>query len=56
MTIKLSILGSTGSIGENTLRVADNLGQKFDITYLTANRNSDKLIAQAKNIHLKLLQ
>ena len=48
MTIKLSILGSTGSIGENTLRVADNLGQKFDITYLTANRNSDKLIAQAK--------
>jgi 1-deoxy-D-xylulose-5-phosphate reductoisomerase len=48
MTIKLSILGSTGSIGENTLRVADNLGQKFDITYLTANKNSDKLIAQAK--------
>ncbi|MBC8323480.1 MAG: 1-deoxy-D-xylulose-5-phosphate reductoisomerase [Candidatus Marinimicrobia bacterium] len=48
MTKKLSILGSTGSIGENTLRVTDNLGPQFDIIYLTANRNSEKLIEQAK--------
>jgi len=48
MVKKLSILGSTGSIGENTLRVTDNLRPQFDITYLTANRNSEKLIEQAK--------
>lgn len=48
MIKKLSILGSTGSIGENTLHVVDNLGPQFDITYLTANRNSEKLIEQAK--------
>ncbi len=48
MTKKLSILGSTGSIGVNSLLVVDNLAPRFDITYLTAYKNSDRLIAQAK--------
>jgi len=48
MTKKLSILGSTGSIGVNTLLVADNLPEQFDVQYLTAYSNSEKLIAQAE--------
>ena len=48
MTKKLSILGSTGSIGENTLLVADNLGEQIDILYLSANRNVERLIEQAQ--------
>ena len=53
MTKKLSILGSTGSIGENTLLVADNLGEQIDILYLSANRNVERLIDQAQNYHPK---
>ena len=53
MTKKLSILGSTGSIGEKTLLVADNLGEQIDILYLSANRNVKRLIDQAQNYHPK---
>ena len=53
MTKKLSILGSTGSIGENTLLVANNLGEQIDILYLSANRNVERLIDQAQNYHPK---
>ena len=44
---RLSILGSTGSIGVNTLNVIRNLEEKFFIKYLTANSNSELLIKQA---------
>jgi len=44
---KLSILGSTGSIGRNALNVVDNLQGSFDVIYLTANKNADLLIDQA---------
>jgi len=44
---RLSILGSTGSIGVNTLNVLRNLEEKFSIKYLTANSNSELLIKQA---------
>lgn len=53
MTKKISILGSTGSIGENTLLVADNLGEQIDVLYLSANRNVDRLIEQAQKYHPK---
>ena len=53
MRKKLSILGSTGSIGENTLLVADNLGEQFDIIYLTANKNAERLIEQAQKYQPK---
>jgi len=46
MSKRLSILGSTGSIGENTLNVCRNLGDEIEIVYLTANKNADKLIEQ----------
>ena len=50
---KISILGSTGSIGENTLRVVDNLDGQCEIVYLTANRNAEQLIKQAQKYQPK---
>ena len=44
---KISILGSTGSIGVNTLNVIRELNEDFSIKYLTANSNSELLIKQA---------
>ncbi len=47
MPRKLSILGSTGSIGQNALKVVDNLKDDFQVIYLTANTNHELLIDQA---------
>ena len=47
MPKKISILGSTGSIGRNALKVIDNLKSDFEIVYLTANTNYQLLIKQA---------
>jgi 1-deoxy-D-xylulose-5-phosphate reductoisomerase len=42
----ICILGSTGSIGQNSLEVISNLPGKFKVKYLTANRNVDLLLRQ----------
>jgi len=44
----LAILGSTGSIGTQTLEVVEEQSELFEIELLTANRNSKLLIEQAK--------
>ncbi|SEN33740.1 1-deoxy-D-xylulose-5-phosphate reductoisomerase [Nitrosomonas marina] len=44
----LTILGSTGSIGESTLDVVNRHPDLFRITALTANNNIDKMLAQCK--------
>ena len=44
---KIAILGSTGSIGTQTLEVIAAHPDKFEVVVLTANRNSDLLIEQA---------
>ncbi len=44
----ISILGSTGSIGVNALNVIDNLTDKFNVKSLSAYKNSNLLIEQAK--------
>jgi 1-deoxy-D-xylulose-5-phosphate reductoisomerase len=46
MKKKISILGSTGSVGVNTLKVINNISKEFDIVYLTGNTNSDLMIKQ----------
>ena len=43
----IGILGSTGSIGTQTLQVIDQLPGKFDLKYLTAQQNVDLLADQA---------
>ena len=47
MAKNISILGSTGSIGINALNVVDHLSEEFNVMYLTAYKNSEKLIEQA---------
>lgn len=53
---RLTILGSTGSIGTNTLDVIDQLGgrNRFEIAALTGNGNIDLLAAQAKAVGAEL--
>lgn len=51
---KLAILGSTGSIGTQTLEIVRQHADKFDVVLLTANTNVDKLVEQSiefKPIH-----
>ena len=48
MQKKLSILGSTGSIGVNALKVISNLDKSFKITYLSTFRNVELLFDQVK--------
>ena len=45
---KVTILGSTGSIGQNALSVIDNFNDQFRIVGLSANRNSKLLVEQVK--------
>src|SRR4051794_37620009 len=42
----ISILGSTGSIGCNTLRVVESLGAPFRVAALAAGRNVARLAEQ----------
>jgi len=48
MTKLISILGSTGSIGQNALKVINHLGDGFEVKYLTAARSSEVLIEQVR--------
>ena len=44
----IAILGSTGSIGTQTLEVIEKYPEYFRLEVLTANKNSDELIRQAR--------
>ena len=52
MTKTITILGSTGSIGRQTLSVADELGLR--VAALTAERNVDLMEAQCRKYRPKL--
>ncbi len=45
---QIAILGSTGSIGTQTLQVVEEHPECFEVYALTANRRVDELIAQAR--------
>ncbi len=45
---RLAILGSTGSIGRQTLEVVDEYPQQFEIYLITANNSIELLIEQAR--------
>lgn len=47
----LSILGSTGSIGTQTLEVCDLFQEEFTVSALAVQRNVDLLAAQARRYH-----
>ncbi|MCP4614617.1 MAG: 1-deoxy-D-xylulose-5-phosphate reductoisomerase [Planctomycetes bacterium] len=48
MTKQIAILGSTGSIGKNALRVIDALGPDYSVIALSAHSNVELLAEQAR--------
>ena len=53
MKFKIAILGSTGSIGNNTLDIIGKNKKNFEVVLLTANKNYKKLIKQVKDFKVK---
>ena len=51
MKKRISILGSTGSIGVNTLTVIKNISKEYKVIYLTGNTNSDLMIEQCREFN-----
>ena len=49
----MSILGSTGSIGENTLKIIKKDKKNFEIILLSTNKNINKIFKQAKEFKVK---
>ena len=47
MKKKIGILGSTGSIGENTTNIIKKNKDDFDVIFLSTNTNVKKLLKQA---------
>jgi 1-deoxy-D-xylulose-5-phosphate reductoisomerase len=48
MTTRISVLGSTGNIGESTIRVVRSLKGKVRIVGLAAGKNIDRILEQIK--------
>ncbi len=48
---RLTLIGSTGSIGQNTLRVVEHLSHRFQIFALAANSAARQLAEQAAQFH-----
>jgi 1-deoxy-D-xylulose-5-phosphate reductoisomerase len=55
MTRQIAILGSTGSIGKNALRVIASLGSEFQVVALSAHSNVALLAEQAHQVHPKVI-
>jgi len=55
MKKRISILGSTGSIGCNALNVLENLKNETTVKYLSAFSNSKKIIEQAQKFKPKAI-
>ncbi|MEA1986423.1 MAG: 1-deoxy-D-xylulose-5-phosphate reductoisomerase [Candidatus Marinimicrobia bacterium] len=52
---KVGILGSTGSIGKNTLKIIEDNSDKFEVIYITAKSQVELLIEQAKKFRPKFV-
>ena len=50
MTKRVSILGSTGSVGSNTIELIERRPDAYRVEALTANRNAELLAAQARRV------
>ena len=53
MKKKIVILGSTGSIGENTLKIIKSDKKNFDVVLLSTNKNINRVLKQAKEFKVK---
>ena len=53
MKKKIIILGSTGSIGKSLIQILEKDKKNFEILLLTANKNINTILLQAKKFHVK---
>lgn len=51
---RVSILGSTGSVGQNTVDLIERNPESFEVVALTANGNAEALAAQARKLNAQL--
>ena len=51
---RVTILGATGSVGQNTLDLIKRCPDAYQVVALTAHRNTDLLAAQAKQFKARL--
>jgi 1-deoxy-D-xylulose-5-phosphate reductoisomerase len=52
---RIAILGSTGSIGKNALRVIEALGPQYEVAALSAHGNADLLAEQARRYRPRVI-
>lgn len=52
---KITLIGSTGSIGVNTLKVVEHLGEGYEVVALAAHSNIEKLEEQAKKFNPEVI-
>ena len=53
MKKKIAILGSTGSIGKQTLKIVKQDKKNFDVVLLSTNKNTKLILEQAKEFNVK---
>ena len=53
MKKKIAILGSTGSIGKQTLKIIEKDKKNFDVVLLSTNKNTKLILEQAKEFNVK---
>ena len=53
MKMKIAILGSTGSIGKNTLEIINKNINKFELELLTTNSNVSNIVSQVKKFKVR---
>ncbi len=51
---RVTILGSTGSVGSNTIDLIERNRDRFEVEALTANRNIDRLVDQALRLRPRM--
>ena len=53
MKVQVAILGSTGSIGKSLLKIILKDKKRFQITLLTADKNYEIILKQAKKFNVR---
>ena len=55
MKKKIAILGSTGSIGKTLINIINKDKKNFEVLLLSAEKNNNELLKQAKLLNVKNL-
>ena len=53
MKKKIAILGSTGSIGKNTVNIIQKNQKNFEVKLLSTNKNIKEILNQVKKLNVK---